>query len=450
MTEIAKDEAGFAGRGAEAEGRSIRKDEAGFAGRGAEAEGRSIRKDEAGFAGRGAEAEGRSIRIDFEGRRVPAVRGEPVAVALLREGHFVLSRSAKYHRPRGAFCFAGSCGNCLMRIGGLPDRLACATPCRPGLEVQSQNALPSAGNDLLRAIDWAFPKGLDHHEMFAGVPVAEAVMQKVARQLAGLGELPGSPRPAAENPPVREVSVCLVGLGAAGRAAAASLGEAASRALALDADPWLEPPPGIEAWTGARALGLYRDGGAPLVAVHHAGALHRVRPERVVLCTGSRDQNLLFGGNDLPGILGARAVRRLLTRHALLPAQRALVLGDGPDAEPTAAALLAAGAHVERFPDHRPRQARGGSRVREVVLEGGGGRVRWRGGLVAIAAPRAAAFELGAHAGVAVECQGSRGFTLRADENGATGVPWLWAAGSCTGAGVPSQEHGRRAGLAAG
>ena len=86
----------------------------------------------------------REIAIDFEGRRIAAVEGEPIAVALLREGHLAISRSSKYHRPRGAFCFASSCGSCLMRIGGAPDRLACATPCTDGLAVTTQNALPTA------------------------------------------------------------------------------------------------------------------------------------------------------------------------------------------------------------------------------------------------------------------------------------------------------------------
>jgi len=398
------------------------------------------------------------VAIDFEGRQVPAVLGEPVAVALLRAGQWVLSRSVKYHRPRGAFCFAESCGNCLMRIGGQPDRLACAVPCEPGLVVQTQNALPSASHDLLRAIDWAFPRGLDHHEMFAGVPVAETVMQAVARKLAGLGELPDAAAPAASNPPERRVDVCVVGYGRAGRAAAAAVH---GSVLALDADPWLEPPPGVEAWRGARVLGLYRDGGPPLVAVRHQGAVHRVRPRRVVLCTGSRDQNVLFGGNDLPGILGARAVRRLLERHALLPAKRALVVGNGPDGAPASRALIDAGAQVawagkgeapagvEDLTGHRVVEARGRGRVREAILEAAGKRVHWRGGLIAIAALRPAAFELGVHAGATVEWQGDRGFALRAGPDGATEVPWLLAAGSCTSAAVAPEEHGRRAGLAA-
>ncbi len=162
-------------------------------------------------------------------------------------------------------------------------------------------------------------------------------------------------------------------------------------------------------------------------------------------------------------MLGGRVVQRLVRRHRLLPSARALVVGDGPEAEPTCRALLESGADVawagegagpdlpglRRLPGHRVRAARGGARVRAIELQGPDGHMPFRAGLVAVCGPRAAAFELGAQAGLPVEPRGSRGFVLRAGEDGATALPWLWAAGSCTSAGVGSDVHGARAGRAA-
>ncbi|MHB1843921.1 MAG: 2Fe-2S iron-sulfur cluster-binding protein [Deltaproteobacteria bacterium] len=403
------------------------------------------------------------ISFQFDGRSIPAVSGEPVGVALLRAGVFVLARSVKYHRPRGLFCLAGHCGNCLVRAGGNPDRLACTEPARDGLEVQTQNALPTAGHDLLRTIDWVFPKGMDPHEMFAGVPVAGDVLALVARRMAGLGELPDTPvSPLAQAPEVT-VDVALVGLGQAGRAVAQRLAGTGGRAVALDQDPLADPVLGVDCWIGAQAFGLYRDGGRPLLAVRRGEAIVRLRAERVVLCTGSRDQPLLFDGNDLPGILGGRAVRRLLLRHGLLPARSALVVGDGPEAKPLTQALLSAGAEVawaaerpEPLPGLRPlagqtpRRALGRGRVTGMRLgDERGGETRWKGGLVALCGPRAAAFELGAHAGARVAPLGLRGFPIDVDERGRTSVPWLFAAGSCTNAPLdsPAQAPGVAAGL---
>src|SRR5438034_11445671 len=89
--------------------------------------------------------------LRFEGDEVPAVRGEPVAVALFASGARVLSRSIKYHRPRSFFCLAGHCGACLMRVGGVPNVKACRAPAEPGLAVERQNAFPSGSFDVLAA-----------------------------------------------------------------------------------------------------------------------------------------------------------------------------------------------------------------------------------------------------------------------------------------------------------
>src|SRR5712692_12082679 len=139
---------------------------------------------------------GSEIAVDFEGDSIPALEGEPVAVSLLAAGESVFSRSVKYHRPRGPFCFAAACSHCLMRVDGVPNVFTCRAPARSGMRLERQNAYPTAEVDVFSSIDWLFPRGLDHHEMFAGVPVAEKVMAKVARHLAGLGLTPDSPAPA--------------------------------------------------------------------------------------------------------------------------------------------------------------------------------------------------------------------------------------------------------------
>src|SRR3954469_17940354 len=93
------------------------------------------------------------LSISFEGDDVPACAGESVAVALFAAGERVLSRSVKYHRPRGFFCLAGHCGACLVRIDGRPNMKACQTPVAEGMRVERQNAFPSVGLDVLGAAD---------------------------------------------------------------------------------------------------------------------------------------------------------------------------------------------------------------------------------------------------------------------------------------------------------
>jgi sarcosine oxidase subunit alpha len=97
-------------------------------------------------------AHGERVTLKLEGDDVDACVGESVAVALFASGERVLSRSIKYHRPRGFFCLAGHCGACLMRIDGKPNVRACKTPVRDGMAVERQNAFPSGGFE-----SWARP-----------------------------------------------------------------------------------------------------------------------------------------------------------------------------------------------------------------------------------------------------------------------------------------------------
>ena len=110
----------------------------------------------------------------------------------------------------------GSCGACLVRIDGRPNLRACRTPASAGMKVERQNAFPSVALDVFGATDFFFPRGMDHHTLLTGAPKPmHAIMQKIARQLAGLGRLPDE-RPL-EIPPARTQLVELVIVGASVR-----------------------------------------------------------------------------------------------------------------------------------------------------------------------------------------------------------------------------------------
>src|SRR6266446_3946950 len=75
-------------------------------------------------------------RISLDGAPIEAQAQDTVAAALLRAGVTTFTRSIKYHRPRGPFCFAGSCGQCLMRIDGLPSLPACRVRVAEGMRCE--------------------------------------------------------------------------------------------------------------------------------------------------------------------------------------------------------------------------------------------------------------------------------------------------------------------------
>ena len=252
---------------------------------------------------------GPELTIEYEGQALSAREGEPAACALLAAGETVFSRSIKSHRPRGPFCMAGSCSNCLMRIDGVPNRFSCLTPVRQGMRIERQNAYPSVKVDVFSSIDWLFPKGMDHHSMFAGVPVAEKVMATVARHLAGLGLLPESAPPLPRPPERLSVEVAVVGAGAAGLAAAEVLSASGVTPLVLEQEdrvggrrvldapedgPAGTPPPvvGAQLRLGTTVLGLYDDElGRVLLAVQRD-------PEGArVLLIQARDILFAIGGH---------------------------------------------------------------------------------------------------------------------------------------------------------
>jgi sarcosine oxidase subunit alpha len=427
-------------------------------------------------------ASDRRVTFRFDDHAVEGRVGESVAVALHASGERVLSRSIKYHRPRGFFCLAGSCGACLMRVGGQPNVKACRTPVREGLVCERQNAFPSGGFDVLAAADFFFPKGMDHHTMFTSPRALNTVMQKVVRQLAGLGRLPDSSgAPHLPKSETRHVEVAIIGGGPAGLAAARVLAASGRRTLLVDdqdrpGGSYLSHPAfglaaadraaaearqlGAELISNAAVLAWYPEdpprAGAPpgLLAVHIEGrGLLRLTANRTVYATGSYDQNALFAGNDRPGVMAARAVGRMLVRHQVVAGEAPVVVGGGPYAHALSDALEAAGVSVVRVDgkDTDVRRAKGHGWVRALVVKRAGEKRAHTIScdLVAVAALPAPASELPRQHGARVELRPEAGgFACVVDEVGRTTQPDVWAVGDVTG--VIGPERAQAAGVRTG
>ncbi len=421
---------------------------------------------------------GKAVSLRCEGEPVRAFAGESVAVALYAAGEGVLSRSLKYHRPRSFFCLEGHCGACLMRIGGVPNLRACMEPCAEGLSVEGQNAYPSPDMDVLGAVDWLFPEGMNHHTLMTGSRLLNQVVSKVVRQLSGLGTLPEAPGEARPIPPCEEidVDVLVVGAGPAGLAAAEAAASAGARTLLCDeqdraggsllADPrhgLADADRRAEAARRAGARTLHRttavgyypeDGGALILA--GPDRLARARARRIVYATGGYAQNLLFASNDRPGVMAARAVGRLLVRYGVAPAARVcLVVGADADTDAAGAlagALAAAGCEVTVIDTRREQVlgARGRVWVDGLEVAGTDGKVRRVPcNLVAVAAPPAPASEAPRQHGCAVELRpAAGGFAVMADDDGRTTVAGVLACGDVCGA--TTAERAAAAGARAG
>jgi len=80
---------------------------------------------------------GKRVTIRVNGASVAAYTGETLFAALLAAGIRTLRRS--FNDPaktaRGGFCGMGVCQECRVTVDGLPDRRACMTTVREGMEV---------------------------------------------------------------------------------------------------------------------------------------------------------------------------------------------------------------------------------------------------------------------------------------------------------------------------
>jgi len=402
----------------------------------------------------------RPVEFEFDGETLTAEEGEPLLFALLASDKLALSRSPKLHRPHGPYCLRGGCDGCLLRVNGEPNVMTCMLACRGGERVSTQNVLGSRKIDLMEVTDWFFPRGIDHHHFLAGVPAASFVVQKVARHVAGFGKLPDTPRPTGEARR-EDVDVLVVGGGAAGLTVALRLARAKGELKTLVVDDAVSPGGSLRArgevlpdlsslnlYRGATAAGVYE---REVLVVRDDEAIV-VRPRTLVLATGTHDGVAAFPGNDLPGVLSARA-GALLARHGIAIGKKVALLGAGPYSEAflermrghVEAIVVPAGASV--VAEGRGRIAAMRVRERGTERSGGarGGRVeRYDIDALLVEAPGAPCFELAEQAGAQVAFDGSRGgYVPVVDSNGralsrqeaADNSGWVWCAGELAGTG---------------
>jgi len=327
-----------------------------------------------------------TVTIQFEGRAVPCRADATVAAALWEHGVKVLSHSPKYGRPRGLLCARGHCMNCLMRVDGVPNVRACREPVREGLRVERQDSGAFYGapmQKVLNATGHLLPVGF-YYKWFTRPTLVSDLFLKGIRPMTGIGRLPDASTwrdaPAASARDLGRVETLVIGAGAAGMAAALDAGPGAvlvddhplaggQRRPALDlvaardgglleafhdlrdtrrrlsdlADR-VAASPHVRFLGRTRVVGawqpdqfLLRDAEGPLQA----------RAKRVVWAAGALDALPVFDDADTPGLLGPRALMRLLARDGLaVRGEQAVVWGGGRDLWLSAALLHACGAKV--------------------------------------------------------------------------------------------------------
>ena len=315
----------------------------------------------------------RTISFDFDGKPVEAFEGDTIGSALQASGRQVLSRSFKYHRPRGLFCCAGQCPNCLVDVDGWPGVRACTEPVREGMRVSHMNASPSLEFDVMNATDRFgkpfTPPGF-YYKTFIRPRRLWPLYERVLRRAAGLGRLARrqADREWRTEYRRRHADVLVIGGGVAGLSAALRAAEIGADVVLVDDGPELGGTvlagdgagraaelgalvraAGVEVLAPAAALGFF-DG---IVPVWSQSTLHQIRADRHVAATGSIEQPLMFEGNDLPGVMLCSGARRLASLYRVSPGSKAVVATVGDSGVEAALALGEAGVSVLAVADAR-------------------------------------------------------------------------------------------------
>lgn len=260
---------------------------------------------------------GRMVTFTFDGKEMTGCEGESIASALHAAGIRKLHESEVKKRPRGLFCAIGNCSSCVMKVDGRENVRICVEPLREGMQVESQNGKAS---------------------------------------LEPKGSIPGS----IKEEKTREADVLIIGGGPAGLNAAiesASHGlsvimmernstsggqlnkqthkffgsekaKAGTRGfvIAQELEQQLAAFESVTIEHDTTALGYFKDG--TVMAECH-GQVHSYKGRAVIIATGASEKNLVFPGNDLPGVYGAGAVQTLMNIDGIMPGQTAVMVGAG-------------------------------------------------------------------------------------------------------------------------
>jgi sarcosine oxidase, subunit alpha len=285
-----------------------------------------------------------------------------------------------------------------------------------GMRVESQNTIGTRDLDLLRVTDWFFPNGLNHHELFAGIPGVQNIMQGFARRVAGLGTMPARDASVSHPAQRRAVDVLVVGGGPSGllmAQEAARLGRSVEvlddgidiggslrgmmsvKTTQFGVDGLLERDAAQVRLRPQSIAGAFFEG--ELLVVGAAGA-ELVKPRALVLATGAHDTMPPFDCNDLPGVMSARSAAMLL-KGGVRPGFHPVVIevpGGGPFGESVASQLgvaLVRGTVIE---------ASGTSAVTSVTVMEEGRKRRIETDALIVCGPRAPAYELAVQCGAEV------------------------------------------------
>lgn len=323
------------------------------------------------------------LDFSFDGKPYQGFVGDSIASALLANGRFLLSRSFKYHRPRGPLTMAGQDANTLVQLPSEPNVLADKQALESGVQVSGQNFNGSLDNDkdaYLGKFSKFMPVGF-YYRSFYKPKGAWKLWEPIIRKKAGLGVINLQFQPEYYDKAYLFADLAVVGAGPAGLQAALSAANAGAKVLLIEQQQVLggsltyarfdlegtradtlrrelvdavEKHANIQVLKKATCNAWFTDNYLPVI---QGKRMYKVRATQCLIASGSFDQPVIFRNNDLPGVMLSSAAQRLMKLYAVKPGKRAVVLTGNDDGYLAALDLHDQGVEVAALVDMRSNPA---------------------------------------------------------------------------------------------
>ncbi len=334
---------------------------------------------------------GQPLAFTFDGKPYQGYAGDTLASALLASGVRLFGRGFKYHRPRGVLAAGSEEPNALveLRRGAArePNTRATMVELYEGLAATSQNRFPSLRFDLMAVnglLAPLFAAGFYYKTFMWPASFWEKLYEPLIRRAAGLGRSAGAADPDVYEKAAAFCDVLVIGGGEAGLEAALQAAGTGLRVILCDEGTTpggralaegrtaavtallnqLAALPEVKILDRTTVFGTY-DGGVfgavERVADHLAAPapqqprqrLWKINAGRSVLAAGAIERPIIFGNNDLPGVMLAGAVQSYINRYAVAPGRRAVVFANHDGIAGTLRAIAAAGIELVAYVDPR-------------------------------------------------------------------------------------------------
>ena len=336
------------------------------------------------------------IHFQFNGKKYQGFEGDSIASALLANDKQLVGRSFKYHRPRGVISSGAEEPNALFMVdyGGefAPNQVGTMVDLKEGMNVYSQNHWPTLENDfgsVLNILSRFIPAGFYYKTFIEPKRAWESIYEPAIRQSAGLGRASRQLPLSTYEQFYVHVDFLIIGGGIAGLLAAKNLARTKKQILLVEQNPYLGGQYTIDSKqadnsdnqqftdaiveelshfsnvtinTKTTLSGAYdhdyylAEQKRPLNGTYSDGPARRlwkIRADKVILATGAIERPLCFVGNDIPGVQLASGVRDYLSRFAVSPGDRTVVITNNDDGYRTALALNKVGLDVPVVLDTR-------------------------------------------------------------------------------------------------